>query len=187
MAMSPRRYLRLSLGEPNGVPDTSCSAIDRRRFGNRVRVMHVRSRLERVRRGSGQAQGTRVEAVYRQLLAGYHRAVARAALPTLDLHGPHDLRHTFATWLEDGGIPARVIDALMGHPAGSARARGLQDGSAIGQRYRHLAPQMQVRVLAVLDRCLATAETSMTQSCQGRPHPDRTTHGQHAKNGTDLR
>jgi len=23
----------------------------------------------------------------------------------LDLHGPHDLRHTFATWLEDAGIP----------------------------------------------------------------------------------
>jgi integrase len=27
----------------------------------------------------------------------YHRAAARAALSGLDLHGPHDLRHTFAT------------------------------------------------------------------------------------------
>ena len=25
----------------------------------------------------------------------------------LDLHGPHDLRHTYATWLEDAGIPGR--------------------------------------------------------------------------------
>src|SRR6266511_1993784 len=36
----------------------------------------------------------------------------------LDLHGPHDLRHTFATWLEDAGIPSRVIDEVMGHAGG---------------------------------------------------------------------
>jgi integrase len=37
---------------------------------------------------------------------------------------PRDLRHTFATWLEDGGVPARVIDELMGHrPAAVASAR----------------------------------------------------------------
>jgi integrase len=40
----------------------------------------------------------------------YRLAVARAELSDLDPHGPHDLRHTFATWLEDGGVPARVID-----------------------------------------------------------------------------
>jgi integrase len=32
----------------------------------------------------------------------------------LDLHGPHDLRHIYATWLEDAGIPGRVIDELKG-------------------------------------------------------------------------
>jgi integrase len=46
-------------------------------------------------------------------------AAARAAqvrrFDDLDLHGPHDLRHTYATWLEDAGIPGRVIDELMGH------------------------------------------------------------------------
>jgi Cation efflux family/Phage integrase family len=51
---------------------------------------------------------------------------AQHPLPeAVDLHGAHDFRHTFATWLEDGGIPARVIDELMGHQAGrvgSARA-----------------------------------------------------------------
>jgi Phage integrase family len=46
----------------------------------------------------------------------YRLAASRAELPDLDLHGPHDLRHTFATWLEDAGIPARVIDELMGPP-----------------------------------------------------------------------
>ena len=55
------------------------------------------------------------------------------ALPTtrdpepeaVDLRGAHDFRHTFATWLEDAGIPARVIDEVMGlrPPAGSASSR----------------------------------------------------------------
>jgi hypothetical protein len=74
----------------------------------------------------------------------------------LDLHGPHDLRHTFATWLEDTGIPVRVIDELMGHRA--ARAGGAEArGSAIGAVYRHLTPEMQARVLAAVDECLAVA------------------------------
>jgi hypothetical protein len=42
-----------------------------------------------------------------------HRA--RTDLADLQLRGPHDLRHSFSTWLEDEGIPARVIDELMGH------------------------------------------------------------------------
>jgi hypothetical protein len=28
-------------------------------------------------------------------------------LEAVDLHGAHDFRHTYATWLEDAGIPAR--------------------------------------------------------------------------------
>ena len=43
-------------------------------------------------------------------------------LDTVELHGAHDLRHTYATWLEDAGIPARVIDELMGHQAAAAPA-----------------------------------------------------------------
>ena len=49
---------------------------------------------------------------------------AGAELAHLDLRGPHDLRHTFATWLEDAAIPSRVIDELMGHASGH-RDRGL--------------------------------------------------------------
>jgi hypothetical protein len=58
-------------------------------------------------------------------------------LGQLRLRGPHDLRHTFATWLKDAGIPARVIDELMGH-AGGRRGGGApsHDGSLIGTRYR---------------------------------------------------
>jgi integrase len=50
----------------------------------------------------------------------------RAFFDGLELRGPNDLRHTFSTWLEDAGIPARVIDELMATrpqlAAGSNRA-----------------------------------------------------------------
>jgi hypothetical protein len=39
------------------------------------------------------------------------------------------------TWLEDEGIPARVIDELMGHQR--SRHGELEGGSRIGARYRH--------------------------------------------------
>jgi hypothetical protein len=54
-------------------------------------------------------------------------AAAGEDLAHLNLRGPHDLRHTFATWLEDAGIPSRVIDELMGH-AGGRRAGGSPAG-----------------------------------------------------------
>jgi integrase len=92
----------------------------------------------------------------------YDRAAARAGLPGLDLHGPHDLRHTFATWLEDGGIPARVIDELMGHHASRSQDRS---GSTIGLRYRHMTPAMQARVVTVIGQYMATALVGMPQVC----------------------
>jgi integrase len=110
------------------------------------------------------ARGTRSKLSIGNYRRVYHRTIARAGPHGLDLHGPHDLRHTFATWLEDGGIPARVIDELMGHHASGNGARAEQDGSPIGMRYRHLTPQMQARVLAVVDRCLTTALDGMPQT-----------------------
>jgi Phage integrase family len=46
------------------------------------------------------------------------------------VHGAHDFRHTLATWLEDAGIPAWVIDQVMGHEATSHGSQ--QRGSAMG-------------------------------------------------------
>ena len=88
---------------------------------------------------------------------------AGADLGHSDLRGPHDLRHTFSTWLEDAGIPARVIDELMGHQA-SGRV-GRHPGSAIGAHYRHTTPEMAARVVAAVEErlvvVLATAEAAL--------------------------
>jgi integrase-like protein len=73
-------------------------------------------------------------------------------LDAVDLHGTHDFRHTHATWLEDAGIPARVIDELMGHEA-TSRSRQHQ-GSAMGAHYRHTAPKMAMRVIDAIVRRL---------------------------------
>jgi hypothetical protein len=50
-------------------------------------------------------------------------ATQHPLLEAVDLHGAHDFRHTCSTWLEDAGIPARVIDELMAtSPAGGPAA-----------------------------------------------------------------
>jgi hypothetical protein len=68
---------------------------------------------------------------------------------------PHDLRHTFSTWLEDAGIPARVIDELMGHHR--SRHGELDGGSRIGARYRHTTDAMAVRVVEAIQERLTIA------------------------------
>jgi len=104
----------------------------------------------------GVRRGARSQLSIRNYRRAYQLAASRAGLDGLDVHGPHDLRHTFATWLEDAGIPARVIDELMGHQAGRAGGRE-GGGSGIGAVYRHLTPETQARVLAAVDECLAVA------------------------------
>ena len=69
----------------------------------------------------------------------------------LALHGPHDLRHTFATWLEDAAIPSRVIDEVMGHAGG----RHSEQGSRMGRVYRETTPEMVARVVAAIETRLA--------------------------------
>jgi hypothetical protein len=65
----------------------------------------------------------------------------------------------------------RVINELMGHRAarsGSGEGRG----SAIGVVYRHLTPEMQARVLAAVDECLAVALKALAAPV--RPQADHT-------------
>jgi hypothetical protein len=74
-------------------------------------------------------------------------------LEHLELRGPYDLRRTYATWLEDGGIPSRVIDELMGHEGGRIE-RGI---SPMGALYRETTAEMLARVTAAIDDRLAIA------------------------------
>jgi integrase len=86
-------------------------------------------------------------------------------LEAVDLHGAHDFRHTFATWLEDAGIPARVIDEVMGHEATS---RTGQRGSAMGTHYRHTTTEMAGRVAAAVQERLMVVLQVAEQSLENR-------------------
>ena len=95
-----------------------------------------------------------VEVVDQAVPAGRWAAlpvVGDPLLETVDLHGAHDFRHAFATWLEDAGIPARVIDELMGH---EATGRGQHRGSTMGAHYRHTTPEMAARAVDAIQQRL---------------------------------
>jgi integrase len=107
--------------------------------------------------GNGVPVGTRTTLSRHGFRRLYQTAThrARTDLAHLQLRGPHDLRHSFSTWLEDEGIPARVIDELMGHQR--SRRGELDGGSRIGARYRHTTPEMAARVVQALDTRLTLA------------------------------
>ena len=92
-------------------------------------------------------------------------------LEAVDLHGAHDFRHTFATWLEDAGIPARVIDELMGHEA-TSRAGQLR-GSAMGAHYRHTTPEAAASIATAIEQRLRLVLEVAEQALE--PHPSRST------------
>ena len=92
-------------------------------------------------------------------------------LDAVDLHGAHDLRHAYATWLEDAGIPARVIDELMGHQASSRG--GHLHGTAIGAHYRHTTPEMAARAVDAIQQRL-TVVLGVAELAVER-HPNRST------------
>jgi integrase len=107
--------------------------------------------------GNGVPAGTRTTLSRHGFRRLYQSATRRAGtdFAHLQLHGPHDLRHTFSTWLEDAGIPARVIDELMGHHR--SRRGELDGGSRIGARYRHSTDGMAVRVVEAIQERLSIA------------------------------
>ena len=118
---------------------------------------------------NGVRRGSRPPLSTGNLRRVYKAAVVAAGLGHLDLRGPHDLRHTFATWLEDAGIPSRVIDELMGH-AGGRRDRG-SGGSPIGRVYRETTPAMLARVVAALDDRIGRATAVAVNLAVGSGNP----------------
>ena len=106
-----------------------------------------------------------------EVSAGRWSAVPVARDPLLeavDLHGTHDFRHTFATWLEDAGIPARVIDELMGHEA-TGRI-GQQRGSAMGTHYRHTTPEMAARAVDAIQQRLTVVLQVAERATESYPN-----------------
>jgi integrase len=127
-------------------------------------------------RGRAKGDGQRLSTdTYRHAL---NRAVERAGgFPGLEIEGTKTFRHTFSTWLEDAGIPTRVIAELMGHrPSGpigrSSRAQGA-DRNAVTARYTHTTPAMIDRVLTALEERLAVAFTVATNTPNLGPRPGR--------------
>jgi integrase len=118
---------------------------------------------------NGIPRGVRAPLSTTNLRRVYKAAVDSAAadLDHLDLRGPHDLRHTFATWLEEAAIPSRVIDELMGH-AGGRRDRGAS-GSPMGRVYRETTPAMLARVTAALDERIGRALAVAAYLLRERP------------------
>ena len=90
-------------------------------------------------------------------------------LEAVDLRGAHDFRHTFATWLEDAGIPARAIDEVMGHEATSRG--GQQRGSAMGAHYRHTTPEMAGRIATAIEQRLTVILEVAEQVLEAHPRP----------------
>lgn len=71
---------------------------------------------------------------------------ARKAAGLEDLR-VHDLRHSCASWLADGGVPEVVVASVLGH-------RG---GSTITAHYTTMLPGSEAKILEVLDERLQVA------------------------------
>jgi hypothetical protein len=69
--------------------------------------------------------------------------------------------------LEDAGIPARVIDEVMGHEATSRV--GQQRGSAMGALYRHTTPEMAARIAVAIEDRLRVVLGVAEQALEARP------------------
>ena len=64
----------------------------------------------------------------------------------------HDLRHTWASWLAQGGVPLNVIQEM-----------GAWESTEMVKRYAHLAPEQFKKHAEVVD-VLLLPDTNLTQS-----------------------
>jgi integrase len=69
---------------------------------------------------------------------GFQAACKRARIADFRVH---DLRHTCASWLVQGGVPLLEVAKLLGHST-----------IEMTERYAHLAPENLRAAVGVLDR-----------------------------------
>lgn len=84
-----------------------------------------------------------------QIKTAWRATCARAAI--VDLR-PHDLRHTFSTWLTMAGVHEQVRDELMGHAS-----------TSMGRRYSHVPRQSLIDAVARLPRLEIIGEASVNK------------------------
>lgn len=157
-----------------GGPQTLTEAVERLAAGRRLRAETVARTLARLEAAGlvVVAESENGEALQRRWAMPVPQP---GPLAHLELSGPHDLRHTYATWLEDAGIPARVIDAYMGHAGG----RTPEHGSRIGRVYRETTDEMRLRVVAALEERLAIVLKIAEEKAACSGLPDRLAGGSH--------
>lgn len=66
----------------------------------------------------------------------------------------HDLRHTWASWLTQGGVPLNALQEM-----------GAWQSSEMVRRYAHLAPEQFQRYAEVVDSLIG-GDTNLTQSAR---------------------
>jgi integrase len=80
----------------------------------------------------------------------FHGALRRSRINDFKFH---DLRHTFASWLVQGGAPLKVVQELLGHKT-----------LTMTLRYAHLAPDNRRDAVMMLDG----EKTQESQRCEPR-------------------
>lgn len=126
-------------GEDRGIPlAASCAG----RLGRSAVGCVFRSQSGEAYVSRGREEGGQIKTAWRGTLR-------RAGLDDLR---PHDLRHTFSTWLLMAGVHDQVKDELMGHAS-----------TSMGRRYSHVPRQALVEAVARLPRLDVVGEKEVNK------------------------
>lgn len=122
-------FRRTKRGEPRGIPLSPCAVaalanIDGDRSGAVFRTQKGMPYADKGRESGG------------QIKSAWAGAIKRTGIQ--DLH-PHDLRHTFSTWLTMAGVSPRIRDEIMGHATAD-----------IGSRYAHVPRSEALKAVLAL-------------------------------------
>lgn len=145
-------FRRTKRGEPRGIPlSPGAVAAIANINGDR------RGRVFRTQKGEPYADKGRESGG--QIKSAWAGALRRAGID--DLH-PHDLRHTFSTWLTMAGVSPRIRDEIMGHATAD-----------IGSRYAHVPRSEALKSVLALPALIWEKSGKPKRSDLGRPKKTR--------------